>query len=59
MKFEDGPISFDTSTAAGCTESNMGIGTGDYYLQNFNVELVPGSIPVVNYTYAYDAMEPI
>jgi len=53
MTFGDGPITFNTSTADGCTLDNMGIGTSPYYLQNFNMELVPGNIPVVNYTFAY------
>jgi len=53
MTFSKGPITFDTSSSEGCTLANMGIGTGSYYLQNFNMELVPGSIPVVNYTFAY------
>ena len=53
MIYSVGPISFDTSSEAGCTLGNMGMGTGDYYLQNFRVELVPGAIPVANYTFAY------
>jgi len=53
MAYNVGPISFDTSSEAGCTLDNMGMGTSAYYLQNFRVELVPGSIPVANYTFAY------
>lgn len=53
MNYSKGPISFDTSSEGGVTLSNMGIGSGDYYLQTFNIELVPGSIPVANYTFAY------
>lgn len=55
MSYIKGPIAFDTSTESGCTMSNMGIGYGDYYLQNFNIELVPGAIPVASYTFAYNA----
>lgn len=54
MLYEKGPISFNTSSEDGCTLPNMGLGESDYYLQNFRVELVPGSIPVANYTFAYN-----
>jgi len=53
MAYSGGPISFDTSNQAGCTLANMGLGVSDYYLQNFSIELVPGAIPVANYTFAY------
>ena len=55
MSYSKGPITFDTSSEATCTLDNMGVGTSDYYLQNFNIELVPGQIPVANYTFAYSA----
>lgn len=55
MSYSSGPISFDTSSEGGCTLTNMGLGTGDYYLQTFNVECVPGSIPIASYTFAYNA----
>lgn len=54
MTYNKGPISFDSSYEAGCTLNNLGIGTSDYYLQNFRIDLVPGSIPVANYTFAYN-----
>lgn len=54
MKYSAGPINFDTSSEAGCTLENLGLGKGDYYLQNFNIELVPGSIPIASYTFAYN-----
>lgn len=53
MSYSGGPIIFDTSSAEGVTLANMGLGSGSYYLQNFNIEVVPGSIPVANYTFAY------
>jgi len=53
MQYNKGPISFDTSTSAGCTLPNMGIGISSYFLQSFSIELVPGSIPVANYAFAY------
>ena len=53
MKYTKGPITFDTATSNGCSLPNMGIGTGSYFLQNFSIELVPGSIPVANYSFAY------
>lgn len=55
MKYDKEPITFDTSTEDGCTLTNMGLGKSDYYLQNFNIEFVPGQIPVANYTFAYSA----
>ena len=54
MRYTKGPITFNTNTEANCTLSNMGLGVSDYYLQNFNIEMVPGSIPVANYTFAYN-----
>jgi len=54
MTYGGGPISFDTSSQAGCTLGNMGVGSSDYYLQNFSIELVPGAIPVVNYSFAFN-----
>ena len=55
MSFNYGPISFDTDSESGCTLANMGVGKGNYYLQTFNLECVPGSIPVASYTFAYNA----
>jgi hypothetical protein len=55
MSYSHGPISFDTSTESGCTLGNMGLGIGDYYLQTFNIECVPGSVPIASYTFAYNA----
>ncbi len=55
MVYSRGPIAFDSSSESGCTLSNMGVGDGDYYLQNFNIELVPGAVPVASYTFAYNA----
>lgn len=54
MTYSGEPISFDTSSHAGCTLGNMGVGSSNYYLQNFSIELVPGSIPVVNYSFAFN-----
>lgn len=55
MSYTKGPIAFDTSSESGCTLTNMGVGDGPYYLQTFNIELVPGAIPVASYTFAYNA----
>lgn len=55
MIYTKGPIAFSTETESGVTLNNMGVGNGPYYLQNFNIELVPGSIPVASYTFAYNA----
>jgi len=55
MTYSSGPITFDTSNGPNCTLANMGVGSGDYYLQNFSVELVPGSIPVANYSFAFNS----
>jgi len=55
MSYAKGPISFSTDSENGCVLSNMGVGTGNYYLQTFNIELVPGSIPIASYTFAYNA----
>lgn len=54
MAYSGEPISFDTSNHASCMYSNMGPGTGSYHLQNFNIEFVPGSTPVANYTFVYN-----
>lgn len=54
MTYSKGPISFNSSTETGSRMENMGIGTGFYYLQNFRIDLVPGSIPVANYTFAFN-----
>lgn len=56
MGYSGGPIAFNTSSEDGCTLENLGLGVGDYYLQNFNIELVPGSIPIASYTFAYNAL---
>lgn len=53
MSYSGGPINFDTSTESGCTSPNMGIGSSSYYLQNFQIEYVPGSIPVASYVFNY------
>jgi hypothetical protein len=53
LSYSGPPISFNTSSKSGCVVGNMGIGTGEYYLQNFNLEVVPGSIPVASYTFVY------
>jgi len=53
MNYTKGPIQFDTSTSVGCTLPNMGVGTSPYYLQSFYIDLVPGSIPLANYSFAY------
>ena len=55
MSYTKGPIAFSTDSESGVTLSNMGVGKGSYYLQNFNIELVPGAIPVASYTFAYNA----
>jgi len=55
MTYTGDPITFDTSDYSGCTMTNMGLGKGNYFLQSFTIEFVPGSIPVANYTFAYDA----
>lgn len=57
MSYNQSPITFNTNSENSCTLSNMGVGTSDYYLQNFNIEFVPGSIPVANYTFAYSVTE--
>jgi len=55
MSYFKGPIIFNTDNAAACTLDNMGVGKSDYYLQNFNIEFVPGNIPIANYTFSYSA----
>lgn len=55
MSYTAGPITFDTGNGATCTLPNMGVGEGSYYLQNFSIEMVPGSVPVANYTFAYNS----
>ena len=55
MLYNGGPINFDTTTEVGCRFSNMGFGKGDYYLQNFYLEAAIGALPVVTYTFVYQA----
>lgn len=55
MDYDLGPIQFNTDTEEGVTLENMGFGESDYYLQNFNIEFIPGQYPVANYTFAYVA----
>lgn len=52
LSYSGTPITFDTTAPP--TIPNMGLGTGPYYLQNFSIEVVPGAIPVANYTFAYN-----
>ncbi len=52
LTYIGGPITVSTTTAP--TLPNMGLGTGLYYLQNFSIEVVPGALPVANYSYAYN-----
>ena len=54
MDYFGGPINFNTDNSIGVVVNNMGIGTGNYYLQNFRLELVPGGIPVASYTFSYN-----
>jgi len=56
MTYNKGPISFNTSSEGGVTSPNYGMGNGSWYLQSFRIELVPGSIPIASYTFAYDAI---
>lgn len=46
------PISFET-TDAGCTIPNFGIGEGDLYLQNFNLDMNTGMIPIATYSFLF------
>jgi len=56
MTYAGGPINFDTSSEVGCTLADIGLSNSgsSLYLQNFSIELVPGSIPVANYSFAYN-----
>jgi hypothetical protein len=53
MNYTGGPWEFDTSTKEGVTFNNFGVGTGDLYLQNFDLTLTPGEFPTANYTFAF------
>ncbi|RKX67062.1 MAG: hypothetical protein DRP42_01440 [Tenericutes bacterium] len=46
------PIPFITNSA-GVIQSNIGVGTGDMYLQSFNVSYNPGAIPVASYSFVF------
>jgi hypothetical protein len=52
LKYDGGPISFDTSTDDLIIE-NFGVGTGPMYLQNFSVEFNPGEIPTASYSFLF------
>ncbi len=51
--YEGGPLEFNTETEDGCTFTNYGIGEGDWYLQNFSIELNPGALPVATYSFMF------
>lgn len=55
MSYTGGPINFDTSAETSCKFSNMGYGTGSYYLQTFYLEAAIGATPIVTYTFVYQA----
>jgi hypothetical protein len=52
LEFSGTPIAF-TTNESGVIHPNIGIGTGDMYLQNFNVTYNPGSIPMANYSFVF------
>lgn len=53
LTYTGGPIPFDSSTEVGSTTGNLGVGTGNFYLRSFSIEVIPGSFPVASYTYDY------
>lgn len=55
MSYTGGPISFDTTTEASCRHPNMGFGKGDFCLSSFYLEAQIGSLPIVTYTFVYQA----
>lgn len=50
MNYIGDPIAFNTSSDTDCKVSDE---DREYYLQNFNIEFIPGAIPVANYTFAF------
>jgi len=57
LDYNGGPFSFNTSTEDGVTFDNHGVGTGPWYLQNFSVDLNPGSIPRATYNFMFTARD--
>jgi len=53
LSYSGMPFSFDSNDEEGSTFSNMGLGTGSYYLRNFSLEVTPGTFPVASYTFDY------
>jgi hypothetical protein len=55
--YNGGPFAFDTETEDGSTFVNHGVGTGPWYLQSFNVDLNPGTIPRATYNFMFTAKD--
>lgn len=53
MNYSGGPINFNTATKDGNIMSVPPFVDSDCYLQNFQIEFVPGSIPVANYVFSF------
>lgn len=52
LRYFGNPISFGT-TDDGCLVSNFGVGEGPLYLQNFNLDLNTGTIPIATYSFLF------
>lgn len=52
LTYNGGPISFTTKPES-TVIPNFGVGEGDMYLQNFNLEASPGNIPTVSYSFVF------
>lgn len=53
LSYSGSPLSFDSNYENSSTFSNMGIGSGAYYLRNFSLDVIPGTFPVASYTFDY------
>lgn len=53
FNYTGGPIPFETTDGVGFTYQNLGIGEGLWYLQNFNIEAVPGSVTRATYSFVF------
>jgi len=53
LSYSGNPLSFDSGSESTSTMSNLGIGTGSFYLRSFSLDMNPGAFPVASYTFDY------
>jgi len=48
-----GPFTVNTGSESGSTFGNLGVGSGDYYLNSFNLDMTNGCFPIVTYSFLF------